>query len=287
MLANAFRMELTKISRRTMTWVLAGILALLTAGLYLALYAVLHAAMAEPGGSPQVVDALRPMLCWPQALSGLLGYTGGTGLGGLMLVILAGTVTAQEFSWRTTHLWLSRGLPRPAFLLGKFAALLVAALLVVLLAVLVGAPLTAWFTHQLTGSLSLAALNVAELALSILRTAGTILPYAGLTFLVAVLTRSTAAAIAVGLAYTLVVENLVVQLLGLAGGIWAEIARLAPGSLAAALMQTNERLVNFDFGSSVETNLPGPWAAAGGIALYTVAFVGLSLWAFRRQNLTG
>jgi ABC-type transport system involved in multi-copper enzyme maturation permease subunit len=157
----------------------------------------------------------------------------------------------------------------------------------VLAAVVVASPLTAWFTQQLTGSLSLADLDVVEMGLSILRTALTILPYVGLTFLVAILTRSTAAAIGVGLAYALVVETLVVQLLGLAGGMWASIARFAPSSLAAALMQTNLRLVDIDLSSGVNAGLPGPWAAAGGVALYAIAFLGLSLWAFRRQNLTG
>jgi ABC-type transport system involved in multi-copper enzyme maturation permease subunit len=287
MLANAFRMELTKVFRRRMTWVLVTILVLLVAGMYLALYAVLQDALSEPVAVPEKIEALRAMLSWPQAFSSLLGYTGGTGLGGILLVVLAGAVMAQEYSWRTAHLWLSRGLPRSAFLLGKYAVLVVAALLVVLTAVLVGTLLTAWFTHQLTGSLSLAGLNMAELALSVLRTAYTLLPYIGLTFLVAVLTRSTAAAIGVGLAYTLLVENILVQLLGLAGGMWADIARYAPGSLAATLMQTNHRLVEVDLGSGVNAGLPSPWAAAGGVALYAVAFLGLSLWAFRRQNLTG
>ena len=287
MFVNAFRMELTKVFRRRMTWVLVAILVLLVAGMYLALYAVLQDALSEPVAVPEKIEALRAMLSWPQAFSSLLGYTGGTGLGGILLVVLAGAVMAQEYSWRTAHLWLSRGLPRSAFLLGKYAVLVVAALLVVLTAVLVGTLLTAWFTHQLTGSLSLAGLNVAELALSVLRTAYTQLPYIGLTFLVAVLTRSTAAAIGVGLAYTLLVENILVQLLGLAGGMWADIARYAPGSLAAALMQTNHRLVEVDLGSGVNAGLPSPWAAVGGIALYAVAFLGLSLWAFRRQNLTG
>jgi ABC-type transport system involved in multi-copper enzyme maturation permease subunit len=287
MFANAFRIELTKVFRRRMTWVLVGFLALLVAGLYLVLYAVLQKALSDPGAQAGTVEELRGMLCWPQAFPSLLGFTGGTGLGGLMLVVLAGAVTAQEYSWRTTHLWLSRGLPRATFLLGKYAALAVAALLLVLTALLVAMPLTAWFTYQLTGSLSLAGLNLAGLALSTLRTALTILPYVGLTFLVAILTRSTAAAIASGLAYALVVENLAVQLLGLAGGMWADTARYAPGSLAAALMQTNQRLVGFDLGNGLNAGLPGPWAAAGGLALYAVVFLGLSLWAFRRQNLTG
>ncbi len=287
MLASAFRMELTKVFRRRMTWVLVGILALLVAGVYILIYAVAQATLADPGVSPGTVAQLQGMLCWPQALSGLLGLTGGAGLGGLILVVLAGAMAAQEYSWRTTHLWLSRGLPRSAFLLAKYATLVVAALLVVLTAVLVASPLTAWFTQQLTGSLSLEDLNLAEMALSLLRTAYTILPYIGLTFTLAILTRSAAAAIAAGLAYTLLLENILVQLLGLAGGIWADVARYAPGNLAAALMQTNQRLVEVDLGSGVNTGLPGPWAAAGGITLYAVAFLGLSLWAFRRQNLTG
>jgi ABC-type transport system involved in multi-copper enzyme maturation permease subunit len=287
MFVNAFRMEWTKVFRRRMTWVLVGILALLVAGMYLVLYAASQAALSDPGASPGTVEELRGMLCWPQAFSMLLGFTGGMGLGGIMLVILAGAVTAQEYSWRTAHLWLSRGLPRSAFLLGKYAVLLVAALLVILTALLVGMVLTGWFTQQLNGSLSVAELNVVELALSILRTVYTLLPYLSLTFLVAILTRSTAAAIGVGLAYTLLVDEIAIQLLGMAGGIWAEMARYLPGSLAAALMQTNERLVKVDLSSGVNAGLPGPWAAAGGIALYAIAFLGLSLWAFRRQNLTG
>jgi ABC-2 type transport system permease protein len=287
MLGNAFRMEWTKVFRRRMTWVLVGILVLLLAGLYLTIYAVAQEALADPEASPGMVENLQGMLCWPQAFTSLLGLTGGAGLGGLMLVVLAGAMTAQEYSWRTTHLWLSRGLPRSAFLIAKYATLVVAALLVVLAAVLVASPLTAWFTQQLTGSLNLADLDLVEMGLSILRTAYTILPYVSLTFLVAILTRSTAAAIAAGLAYALVLENVVVQLLGLSGGIWAEVARYAPGSLAAALMQTNLRLVEVDLGSGVNAGLPSPWAAAGGIALYIAASLGLSLWAFRRQNLTG
>jgi ABC-type transport system involved in multi-copper enzyme maturation permease subunit len=270
-----------------MTWVLVGILVLLVAGVHLVMYGVAQDAMSDPGGAPETIEAMREMLCWPQALSNLLGLTGGAGLGGLMLVVLTGAVIAPEYSWRTAHLWLSRGLPRPAFVLGKYATLCIVALLLVLTAVLVAAPLTAWFTQQLTGSLSLADLNLAEMGLSILRTAYTILPYMGLTFLMAILTRSTAAAVGAGLAYALVLENILVQLLGLAGGMWADVARYAPGSLATALMQTNMRLVEIDIGSGVNAGLPGPWAAAGGITLYTAVFLGLSLWAFRRQNLTG
>lgn len=287
MLAYAIRMEMTKVFRRRMTWVLVGILALLVAGVYLLIYAAAQKTLSDPAASAGTVEEVRGMLCWPEALSGLLSFTGGAGLGGLMLIVLAGAMTAQEYSWRTSHLWLSRGLPRPAFLLAKYATLCITALLVVLTALLVASPLTAWFTLQLTGTIGVADLNLAEMGLSVLRTGYTILPYAGLTFLVAILTRSTAAAVAAGMVYSLVVEVVLVQLLGLAGGIWADIARYTPASLAGALMQTNQRLIDIDLGAGLNTELAGPWVAVGGITLYVVAFLGLSLWAFRRQDLTG
>jgi ABC-type transport system involved in multi-copper enzyme maturation permease subunit len=286
MLSNAFRMEMTKIFRRRMTWVLIGLPPLLVTGLYLLLYTIARQILSDPTVAAETVEEIYGMLCWPQALSNLLALTGGAGLGGLVLVVLAGAMTAQEYRWRTIHLWLSRGLPRSAYLLAKYAGLVIVTLLIVLTTVLAASLLTAWFTQQLTGSFSLAALNLAEMTLSLLRTAYTILPYLGLTVLVAILTRSAAAAIAVGMAYTLL-EEVLVQLLGMAGGIWVDVARFVPGSLVAALMQTNMRLVEVDLGAGVNAGLAEPWAAAGGIALYVAGLLGLSLWAFRRQNLTG
>ena len=286
MLANAFRMDMIKLVRRRMTWVLVGILALLVTGVYLLLFSVAQEALSKPTVAAETVEEIHAILCWPEALSSLLGLTGGAGLGGLVLVVLTGAIAAQEYRWRTTHLWLSRGLPRSAYLLAKYASLVIAALLMVLVVVLVASPLTAYFTHQLAGSFSLAYLNPAELGLSVVRTAYTILPYISITFLVATLSRSTAAAIATGMTYALL-EDVLVQLLGMAGGIWAGLARLAPGSLVAALMQANTGLVEVDLGSSANAGLPIPWAAAGGIALYAAGLLGLSLWAFRRQNLTG
>jgi ABC-type transport system involved in multi-copper enzyme maturation permease subunit len=287
MFVNAFQMELTKIRHRTMTRVLFGMLALFVAGMYMVLYVVLQSSLSDPGASPGTIESLRSILSWPHSFSTLLGLVSGGALGGMLLIILTGAMTAQEYTWRTAHLWLSRGLPRSTFLLGKYAALAVVALLVVLTPLLVGTPLTAWTTHQLTGSLSLDGLDVAQLALSILRTAYTLLPYIALTVLVAVLTRSTAAAIAVGLAYTLLVESILVQILSLGGGIWAKMAAYVPGSLAEALLQANHSMLRVDLQGSTGAALTGGWAAALGLTLYTAAFLGLALLAFRRQNLTG
>lgn len=290
MILTAIRIELTKILKRSMTWVLIGIMALLVTVLHIALYATLQMPQSAAAMPPEAAEQLRASLCWPEAFPNLLGFAAGNALGGLMLVILTGAVVAQEYTWRTAHLWLGHGLPRPAFLLGKFAALAVAGLLFTLTPLAVGMPLTGWFTHHLTGSFGLAGLNVGHLALSILRTAYTLLPYLTLTLLLAILTRSVAAAVGIGLAYALLVEGILAQLLALAGGVWAELTRYLPGGLAGALMRLNQATaeisVGLNTGESGSVEPLGPWVAALGVALYTAAFLGLALWAFRRQDLT-
>jgi ABC-type transport system involved in multi-copper enzyme maturation permease subunit len=71
------------------------------------------------------------------------------------------------------------------------------------------------------------------------------------------------------------VEDVLLQLLGLAGGTWAKIGQYLPAGLGNSLASTNQ----ID-GVSMAT-------AVIGIALYTVLFVGLAVLAFRRQDLTG
>ena len=146
---------------------------------------------------------------------------------------------------------------------------------------------TAVFTQNLQGSLPFAEVDWWQAALSILRTAYTLLPYAALTFLLAVASRSTVVAVGGGLAYTLLIEGVLMQLLGLVGGTWAKIGQYLPAGLSNSLAslnrvsrQTNSGLVTQADGLSMET-------AVIGIALYTLLFVGLAVLAFRRQDLSG
>jgi ABC-type transport system involved in multi-copper enzyme maturation permease subunit len=114
-----------------------------------------------------------------------------------------------------------------------------------------------------------------QVALNILRTAYTLLPYAAFAFLLAIASRSTVVAIGVSLAYTLLVEDVLMQLLGLVGGTWATIGQYLPAGLGNSLASINQAE-----GVSMET-------AVIGIALYTLLFVGLAVLAFQRQDLTG
>jgi ABC-type transport system involved in multi-copper enzyme maturation permease subunit len=266
--------EQKKLTRRKILWIELAVVAAASILLPLVFY------LASQGdGSGNVVvttdGSVNDMFTWPLSLNMAIDLASGSGLGGMLIVILIGTLTAQEYSWRTMQLWLSNGISRPVLLLAKFTIVLLPALLFVLASFVTGALTTAVFTQNLQGSLPFADVDWWQVAWRILRTAYTLLPYAALTFLLAVASRSTVVAVGVSLAYTLLVEDVLIQLLGLVGGTWVKMGQYLPAGLGSSLASLNQAE-----GVNMAT-------AVTGIALYTLLFVGLAVLAFRRQDLTG
>ncbi|MCA9956272.1 MAG: hypothetical protein KC434_16200, partial [Anaerolineales bacterium] len=97
---------------------------------------------------------------------------------------------------------------------------------------------------------------------------------------------STVAAIGGSLAYTLLIEDVSIQLLGLAGGTWAKIGSYLPAGLGNSLIAFNRVSTGTNELLSQTEGVSGETAVIG-IALYTILFVGLALFAFRRQDLGG
>jgi len=289
MFLNTLSIENTKMLKRRMLWIELGILAVLIIFLYSIIYATLqtsHDQMMQGEARQEVMD----IVTWPGAILNALSFGGGNSLGGLLVIVLIGAATAQEYTWRTMHLWLSRGIPRPVLLGAKFVALLVPIFLFVVTPLIVGGGLTAFFTMYLEKNLPFGQINWWHLTMSVLRTAYTLLPYAALTFMLAIVTRSTAAAIGIGVAYTLLIEGVAGTIFTLLGGILRDIVVYLPGSLAEGVLKLNEtamagRLVSTGDGPSMIKYLD-PVPAAIGIALWTLLFLGVAVLAFRKQDMS-
>jgi ABC-type transport system involved in multi-copper enzyme maturation permease subunit len=289
MFMNTLSIENKKIFKRRMLWIELGILAALIIFLYTIIYATMQTS-SEMGMGSEGRQVVRDIVTWPGAILNALSFGGGNSLGGLLAIVLIGAVTAQEYTWRTMHLWLSRGIPRPVLVAAKFVAILLPIFLFVVTPLLVGGGLTAIFTLQIDKSLPFDQINWWHLTMSVLRTAYTLLPYATLTFMLAIVTRSTAAAIGIGLAYTLLVESIASTVFPLLGGILAKIAVYLPGSLAEGVLKLNDtamvgKLVSAGDGINIIKYLD-PIPAAIGIAIWTILFLGLAVWSFRRQDLS-
>ena len=290
MFSNVLSMEWTKIVKRKLFWgeLIALALGVITVEAFL--YVIFQTGSTGGHMLPDAQEALRSLFTWPTAPMNSLAFANGNSLGGLLVIILVGALTAQEYTWRILHLWVSQGTSRVSVMTAKVAALLPALLLVTLTPLVVGGLITAIFTVQMNGSLDVSQINGVQWGLSVLRTAYSLFPYAALTFLLAVVSRSPVVAIGSSMAYALLVEGILVQILALASGTLARASQYLPGRLASGLLSANQGAIGGTIvvnGQRITQQFLDPATSALGIALYTIAFIGLAIWVFRRQDLTG
>ena len=269
---NVLRLEKDKIFKRRMTWIIFAALALLIAAFEIERY--IYRGHLDPGAGQ--------LLVWPGGLVGALGLVGGNiSLGTLLLVVLLGIVTAQEYSWRSMQLWLSRGIPRPLLLGTKFIISLAPILLMAFIGLLVGGGLTAIFSYALHGTLFADKVDFGHVLLGYLISVYTLLPYIALTFMLAIVTRSTVVAVSGTLAFMLVVETIIAGVFKLIGGTFANVASYLPGSFANDLSAQNAAIAKLPIPSTTLA----PTTAAIGIGVYILVFCGVAMWAFQRQDL--
>ena len=146
--------------------------------------------------------------------------------------------------------------------------------------------MSAVFSLQLLGTLPFDLVVWHQVGLKAILIAFSLLPYGALAFFLAVATRSTAASIGIGLAYTLVIEGIVLQIIGSMGGIWGQIGRYVPGGLAQGLLSMEAGLtIEVGDSSLMAPQFLEPGYSAIGIAIYTLTFFILSMIFFRRQDI--
>jgi ABC-2 type transport system permease protein len=278
--------EQRKLFKRSIFWVELLLALIFVTAMYLIMYSISRPTKIDQLPAETAAE-IQQILTWPTALSGLVDMAAGHSLGGIIMVILAGAIMAQEYTWNTLQLWLSRGVSRSLFSGAKFVALLFPILILVLAVLVVGGILTAFTTIQITGSLPVEQVDWLALLLQSGKVAVTMLPYTALAFFLAVLSRSTIVAIGAGLVYVLVGESLVAQFLAAAGGGWAQIGRYLPSTLAHSLQESNAGLVIGDANRLDSLQYLDPAQAALGMALYTLLFITLAILIFRRQDISG
>ena len=273
-------LEHSKLFRRRLIWIELAAITLLTLLIF-----ALTAPMARMGDG--VTSALAASMGWPNGAYEFSTIAGGNSLGGYLGIILVAATIGQEYTWRTLHLWLSRGVGRPRLLLAKFVSILWPLLLLVLASLAAALVGSALVTVVGGGTVVLASLDLGRLLSRAVLTAYTLLPYAAITCFVTVATRSTTAGLGITIAFSLLVEGLLVQLLSLASDGVAKVGQFLPVKLAQGLLYSEAQFVQVRVDSAplaVQTLDPVP--AAGLIAAYALVFLALAVWSFRRQDLT-
>lgn len=215
----AFRWETFKLYRRPAVWVCIGLLLVLAIGLgYLTLYLVYTYAPTGPnnGGLPRGVTLKDfKIALYPAAF---VKYTLGRWdtLGGVFALILGVLSQGSEYGWGTIKTLYTQRPGRVAMLVGKLAALSVAVVILVL----------ALFAVDLASSYVVALLDGKSTnlpaAVDILKgiAAGWLIFefWAVFGFALATLFRQSALAIGLGLAYAIVIETIIFNIVANVGG---------------------------------------------------------------------
>lgn len=167
-------------------------------------------------------------------------------------------------------------MPAP-ILVAKLIVLAVFGLLVVIVTVAAGFIASAFVTVVEDLPRDMGDGFVVDLVLGIGRSWFTMMPYLTLAFMVALLTKSSAAGISVASAI-LFLEGQILSLVAAAGGVLERIPELFLSKNVEALLAVDTE--------SGQADMPGPWQAAAVLSLYIVAFLAMAFWSFRRRDVT-
>lgn len=274
------RSEIFRLTRRLMPRILLLILAAVVLAFYLIFWAVSRSAQT-PAQQVEVAE-LREGLQLNAVRAAGLGLV--QSVGAVLVVILAASAIATEFGWGTIRTLLPRGAGRTPFLTAKLVALLLFLAVVVLLGYLVALGASIFVTALEDLDTGLGGDFLPQTLAALGRTAYVMLPYLALTFLVALWTRSTAAGIGIGLS-VLFLEGLFTSLITLGDSPLERLPAALLSRNVDAVMAPNSAGLGGTFAQPA-TDLPDPWRAAGVLALYIAAFIGLAYWVFRRRDIT-
>ncbi|MGI8687562.1 MAG: ABC transporter permease subunit [Thermomicrobiales bacterium] len=274
---SLLKMELFKLVKRPMTWVL---LLLLCGGTGLTDLIVLH---NLSGATPDAYATTLRDLTLPGVIPNML--EGLSIFAAMMAAILAASSIGSEYSWGTLRPMLATGMPRTRFLIAKFLAFsfVAVAFIVVplLLSALIAVPVA--LVHHLpvmTGTVDAA--WVGALAAMLARTLLTIIVPMTIAFLLGLVGRSQAVGVGAALGW-MVGEQLISLLLTTVGQSWARtLDTQLPGNLGRALLRYNT------FGAVAwQAGMMSEGRAALSLLIYGAVGLVVALVVFRRRDIHG
>jgi ABC-type transport system involved in multi-copper enzyme maturation permease subunit len=290
--------EFFKVRKRRMPWVLLGIMIVLMAlfqfgmyGGYRSLESISEDRPVQAQGHQEALDQIGNLLSLPRATEGIFSMF--QSAGGFLLVILVGSVVGAEYAWGTVRTSIIRGMGRDRYLLSKLATLLLLTLAGLIITFVFGFIFAVGTTLLLEGSIDwgfLGGLYIPRVLAMFGRTWFVLAVPISMAAMVAVLARSSAVAIGVGIAYP-IIESIVVSILaGIAG--WGETVReYSIGYNISAVMALNAMGGRYTSTGINLGNVPGGlvpafWRTASLLVGYGLAFLVVAFYSFRKRDLT-
>jgi len=280
--------EFFKLRKRMMTWLIA----LILVGLVILVYSVLwniSGRVTTFGDHHRFTsEQLRTALFLQTSVPFALQMVGSLGI--ILAIVLAAGAAGSEYSWGTVRLMATASSGRLRYLTAKlvivFALVVLGILLAVATALLYSSLIT--FTNSGFGFGFVTGPYLRDQLESLGRTLSVITPYVCLAFGAAVVGRSTLAGAGAGIGAAFA-EPLIASLMRLGGEPWHSIPRYFMNANAQVILQQNDLpavLPRFTPGGEDLHGINSVEEAFLILSVYSVVFVALALFAYRRRDIT-
>ncbi len=198
-------------------------------------------------------------------------------IGFILIVVMAAGLIGNEYTWNTIRPLIARSRGRSALLTAKWITVAIYGVALFLFGLVVAIVFSA-ITSAIAGNFEVVSGSLlGDWAVSFGRLVISNAPYAALAFTSALVTRSNAAGITVGLGLVFI-EPL----------IWALLGLLSDGFDTAAevgIAYNSELLASMN-GQTEVVSTGDAWRAATLMAVHTAIFVAISYAVFRRRDIT-
>lgn len=267
---SLLRSELFRLRRRPQSMILILITILVTGGIYAAFYIASRTLANDADAADIARDlALPSVFEIGMQVSGLFV--------GIMLIVMASGLIGNEYSWNTVRPLIARSRTRSSLLTAKWITVALYTVLLFLVA-LVSSVVFSVITSSMAGEfVGLSPRLLGDWVVAFARLVVANLPYIAIAFSLALLTRSNAVGISVGIALGLL-EPALWGLLGLLSDRFETIRQVGIEFHSTRLLSMNNALQDASMGEG--------WISAGVLGLYTLFFVVLSYIVFTRRDVT-
>jgi len=281
--------ELLKLRKRNLTWVLLAVLA----GILMLLYPVLlvgSKAQMPTHTAMDVHSLMQTILSLPMAIPFSLSII--SSFGSVLAVILIASSMGNEYNWRTIRTVLICSEGRLRLLAAKLISTLIFVVIGMLIGVAVGFLMSLLMNMAGGYSFDFSFLTGSYLwdqFLQFWRTLFVILPYFLLGFLFAIVGRGAMPGIALGIGVYFL-ESIVTFFMGLAGGNLAKVPDylLTANVNAINAMAGLPSQINAGMGmGNASTPMPSTEHAFIILGIYSLVFLAIALYLFRKRDVTG
>jgi len=269
---HLLRSEIFRLRKRPQAWILALITVLSVGAFYVSL-TIAASVLSDPTDTEE-------SLILPNIFEN--GMQIATLIGFILTVVLASGIIGNEYSWNTIRPLLARARSRSALLSAKWITVLLYSIGLYLLGLITTIAFSAASSAIVGNFESVDAGMLGDWAVAFGRVLVSQLPYAALAFSLALITRSNAVGIAVGIGLGFL-EPAIFGLLGLVTDAFDEVRKFGLEYPSNLLVTMN---ADTDFGGYGTITTADAWRAVATLGVWVAILVGASYYFFNKRDVT-